>query len=80
MEHRLPVVRMTNTGISSVLYPDGSESKRTGLYTQEILDINLKTPRVSKATIFGKWGILTLLLLFLPIFGIAFLLGRRGRS
>ena len=77
MEHYLPVVRMTNTGISSVLYPDGSESKRTGLFTQEVLDITLKTPKVSKSTIFGKWGILTLLVLFIPIFGLAFLLRRR---
>ena len=80
MEHYLPVVRMTNTGISSVLYPDGSESKRTGLYTQEILDINLQTPSVSVPTISQKWGTLTLLLLFIPIFGLALILGlRRSR-
>jgi len=77
LEHNLPVVRMTNTGISSVLYPDGSESKRTGIYTQEILDITLKTPKVSKATIFQEWGIGALLGLFIPIFGVAFLLNRR---
>lgn len=77
MELNLPIVRMTNTGISSVLYPDGSESKRTGLFTQEILDITLKTPKVKTKTIFQKWGILTLLGLFIPIFGLALLLNRR---
>ncbi|RLA63312.1 MAG: apolipoprotein N-acyltransferase [Epsilonproteobacteria bacterium] len=77
MELNLPVVRMTNTGISSVLYPDGSESKRTGLFTQEILDVTLKTPNIKKATIFQTWGILALLSLFIPIFGMAFILGRR---
>lgn len=77
IEFNLPVVRMTNTGISSVLYPDGTESKRTKLYSQETVDIDLKTfPR--SPTIYQKWGIIPLCLLFTLIyFGMLIFLNRK---
>lgn len=63
LEFNLPIVRMTNTGISSVLYPDGSESKRTGLFTQEYLDVDLKTSQ-NPATLYQRFGYLIMLILF----------------
>jgi apolipoprotein N-acyltransferase len=78
VEFNLPVVRMTNTGYSSVLYPDGSESKRTQLYTQEIVDLDLKTfERVP--TIYQRWGIIPFCGLFIIIyFGVLIFLHRKS--
>jgi apolipoprotein N-acyltransferase len=76
IEFNLPVVRMTNTGISSVLYPDGTESKRTRLYSQEIFDFDLTTyPR--SATYYQRWGIIPFSILFMVIyFSLLFFLKR----
>jgi len=46
LEFQLPVIRSTNTGISSVIFPDGSESKRLGIGEENILDLTLP---ISKA-------------------------------
>ena len=62
LELNIPIIRMTNTGISSVIFPDGSESARTNLYTSEILDLNI-TLQNRTATIFQKYGILPLIAL-----------------
>lgn len=76
IEFNLPVLRMTNTGISSVLYPDGTESKRTGIYTQEIFDFDL-TSHPRKPTFYQTWGIIPLSILFFVIyFGILVFLKR----
>ncbi len=67
VEFNLPIVRMTNTGFSSTLYPDGSESKRTKLYSEEVIDLELATfPRVP--TIYQRFGIIPLSLLFIIIY------------
>jgi len=77
IEFNLPVVRMTNTGFTSVLYPDGSESKRTKLFSQEIVDLDLKTfERIP--TIYQRWGIIPLCGLFIIIyFGVLVFLDRK---
>ncbi len=41
IEFGIPLVRATNTGISVIVRPDGSEIKRSGNFTQEILDFAL---------------------------------------
>lgn len=66
VELDLAVVRMTNTGISSVIYPDGSESRRTGIYSQENLDHELITYNSPK-TIYQKLGFLSLTILVILI-------------
>lgn len=71
IEFGLPIVRMTNTGITSVLYPDGSESKRIPSFVQDHLDINLHTPKNPQKTFFQSWGLFSLLLLLILAAGIS---------
>lgn len=61
LEFNLPLVRMTNTGITSIIQPNGIELKRIGNYKQEILDIDLNT-QVTEATPYQRYGILNFLL------------------
>lgn len=62
LEFQLPIIRSTNTGISSVIYPDGSESRRLGVNEVGRLDvtIHLATP---KSTVYQEYGAFPLLLL-----------------
>ncbi len=64
LELGIPIVRMTNTGISSILYPDGSESARTGIYTEEKLDVELYLDKTANTT-FKKWGLIPLYLFWM---------------
>jgi len=61
LEFNLPLVRMTNTGITSIVQPNGLEQDRVANFKQDILDIELKTQK-TEATIYQKYGILTFLL------------------
>lgn len=71
LEFNLPIVRMTNTGITSFLYPDGSESKRLGIGEANVLDVELKTNKRSP-TLFqtlGVWGtVLIALFIYFSMF------------
>lgn len=64
VEFNIPIIRSTNTGITSVIYSDGTESKRTNLFNSENLDLSLKLYE-RKDTFFYKYGIITLYLFFL---------------
>ncbi len=64
LEFQIPIVRMTNTGISSILYPDGSESQRLKLFEVDTMDLDLHTPK-SEATLWQHYGLLNFI-----IFGI----------
>jgi len=64
LEFQVPLVRMTNTGISNVLYPDGSETKALYHGEKDILDIDLKVYSGEK-TIFQRYGIFVIVLLAL---------------
>lgn len=77
IEFQLPLVRSTNTGISSILYPDGSESKRLGVGQEAYLDTSLaiQNPII---TLFQKYGILLTIAISISIWFLLFLtLGRR---
>ena len=79
LEFNIPIVRMTNTGITSVLYPDGSESKRTKVLEEEVMDLELITyPRTP--TIFQRFGFHVTSTLWLILTTIAFLMSRRKFS
>jgi apolipoprotein N-acyltransferase len=69
LEFNLPIVRMTNTGISSLLNQDGSESKRLGIGEANILDLEVNTNKRNPTLfqILGIWGtvIITVVLYFL---------------
>jgi apolipoprotein N-acyltransferase len=69
LEFQLPIIRSTNTGISSVIYPDGSESPRLGVGEMKALNetVALGNP---EATLYLKYGILPLVTFFLFLLGI----------
>lgn len=75
LEFNIPLVRMTNTGITSVIFPDGSESKRLPLFKAATMDLELLTPK-RKATLFQKFGFLNITILFSTIFLIIFGIGK----
>ena len=76
IEFNLPIVRMTNTGITSLIYADGSESKRLNVGEKKHLDITLQSQR-RKKTFFQRVGFLSISLLVFLLVGIAHLLGRK---
>lgn len=79
LEFQLPIVRSTNTGISSVIFPDGSESKRMMIGESNYLDVNLKLSQRAP-TLYQEYGILPLLALLLGVLGIiAFLKKNENR-
>ncbi len=65
LEFQIPIIRSTNTGISSVIFPDGSESKRLGIGEEKILDMNLSLskPENSLYQIFGAIPLLCIVFL-----------------
>lgn len=60
VENDIIIIRSTNTGITSVIYSDGTESKDLGIYKAGNLDLSLKIPERSP-TIFGRFGIWSLI-------------------
>lgn len=64
VEFNTPVIRATNTGITSVIYPDGTESNRIKSGEEKTLDIAL-TIADTKKTIFQRFGLLTMFALWL---------------
>lgn len=64
LEFNLPIIRSTNTGISSVIFSDGSESKRLGVFETGNLDLTLKLPQ-NPATFFQIYGFATILPLWI---------------
>lgn len=69
LEFLLPIVRSTNTGISSVIYPDGTESRRLAIGEENVLDINLPIgdPQNSIYQLYGVYPVLGLFLVLLGI-------------
>jgi len=69
LEFRLPIIRSTNTGISSVIYPDGSESKRLEIWEEGYLDINIpiSDPQNTLYQLYGVYPMLGSFLLLLLI-------------
>ena len=67
LEFNMPIIRSTNTGISSVIYADGTESKRLGVYKTGNLDLELLFSQ-NKATTYQKFGILPLFALWILYF------------
>jgi apolipoprotein N-acyltransferase len=63
LEFQLPIIRSTNTGISSVIYPDGSESKRLNVGEKDVLDVSVPMGS-GEATFYQTWGVWPLILIF----------------
>ena len=62
VEFQLPIIRSTNTGVSSVIYPDGTESRRLGIGEKNVLDVSVPLG-TGEGTFYQTWGVLPLLLI-----------------
>lgn len=69
LEFAIPILRMTNTGITSAIYPDGSESRRLLPFTKESLDLELKIP-LRQSTYFERFGVWATIALALFLIGL----------
>ncbi|EQC50115.1 apolipoprotein N-acyltransferase [Bacteriovorax sp. BSW11_IV] len=57
IEFNVPIVRVTNTGITSILYEDGSESERLAYHTDGVLDLPIVVDKNLAPTVFQQYGI-----------------------
>jgi apolipoprotein N-acyltransferase len=64
LEYKIPIIRSTNTGITTVIYPDGRESERLMINEKKILDHKFIYEERSKTT-YQLFGIY-----FFIVFGI----------
>lgn len=59
IEHRIPMVRATNTGFSSIIESTGKMNQTSQLFTEQVIEAEIKIPhskeRISK-TIYSIWG------------------------
>lgn len=70
LEFNIPILRMTNTGITSVIYPNGSESDRLMPFTKGNLDISL--PLIPRSeTFYQIYGVYGILGLFTGLFALS---------
>ena len=74
LEFQKPIVRTTNNGVTSVIYPDGSESKRLTFNQVEKLDTTMPLGS-NQATPYQKYGFLLCFIL-----GIFLVLAKNFRS
>ena len=79
VEFELPIVRSTNTGVTSVIYPDGSESKRLGNGEKNILDVSVPLG-TGQATFYQTWGVWPLIILAFILLGLTALREMRSES
>ena len=56
LEFDLPIVRSTNSGISAILYPDGTESEHLSYGVKAVLDTELKL-KERKPTLYERFGL-----------------------
>ena len=66
IEFNIPIIRSTNTGITSILYPNGDESKRITIGKKDKLDLSLSLP-IHPITPYQRYGHIPLFLLWLII-------------
>jgi apolipoprotein N-acyltransferase len=67
LEFQLPIIRSTNTGISSILFQDGSESKRLSSGEVGLLDVELSVSK-PHSTLYQDFGALSFVLVFTMLF------------
>lgn len=56
LEFNLPIIRATNTGISLIMYPDGTESERLKVNEKKFLDVEMKVDQNRAPTLYQKMG------------------------
>ena len=62
LEFNIPVIRSTNTGITTIIMPDASESPRLTYQEKKVLDVELKL-NTRKSTIYQRFGLWMIILL-----------------
>ena len=68
IEFNMPIVRSSTSGISKIIYPDGSHLKELGIYKQGFLDDTLYMKQESNKSLFHQWGYLNISVLFILSF------------
>ena len=63
VENQIPMVRSTNTGLTSILYPDGTESETIDWYVEDVLDVKLYLDE-KPISLFQKYGHLNLFIIW----------------
>ncbi len=56
IETRLPLLRVTNTGISFTVDDRGRMSKTTGVYSEGVLHSEVHLPAIPPTTLYLEWG------------------------
>jgi apolipoprotein N-acyltransferase len=79
LEFQLPIIRSTNTGITSVIYQDGSESRRLGVGEKGVLDVNVPLGN-GKTTPYQLWGEYSTVAIFIFLMLATWLRERRVKS
>ena len=69
LEFNLPIIRSTNTGITTVVNPDGSESKRLTYQEKKSLDVELSLNQ-RESTVYQRFGLWMIIGLAFMLFGI----------
>lgn len=69
LEFNIPLIRSTNTGITTIIMPDGSESPRLGINQKTTLDFELKM-KTRESTIYQRFGLWLTVLVALAFYGI----------
>ncbi len=69
LEFNIPVIRSTNTGITTVIMPDGAESNRLTYQEKKNLDVDMKL-HVRTTTVYQQFGLWMVLLLAALFYGI----------
>lgn len=77
LEFNIPIIRSTNTGISTIIYPDGSESERLNVGEKNYLDLKLVLEDRQK-TIYQTYGLLVVLLFGMSLLLIELVLKRKA--
>jgi apolipoprotein N-acyltransferase len=72
LEFQLPIIRSTNTGITSITYPDGTESKRLGIGEESVLDLALPIT-APRNTFYQLYGAMPMMGIFLLLLGITWI-------
>lgn len=77
IEFNIPIIRSTNTGISTVIYPDGSYSKNLGVFKEGVLSVELSKNINKGSTFFQHFSTAPLILLGMGLLALSWILKRK---